>query len=172
MKKQSPIKTSISEIVSYWEERIDESDLSIDFSEAHERCWRCGYKSTLQRCHIIPDSLEGEHSPCNLVLLCRRCHIEAPNINNKEFFWDWLKAQKSPLYDTYWSIRGIKEYELIYKVNLQEVFKRLNVDEYDFKNFLSQQQKFVAIHFGEGRLNPSTIAGIIRSFVQYVEKSN
>ncbi len=86
MSNRKPIKTTSKEIVEYWDSRIDETELSIDFAEAEERCWRCAYKSKLHRCHIIPDSLGGEDTPSNLVLLCRRCHIEAPNIKDKDFF--------------------------------------------------------------------------------------
>ena len=55
--KRKPIKTKIPEIVNYWFSRIDESDFSVDAAEAHERCWRCGCKRNLERCHIVPDSL-------------------------------------------------------------------------------------------------------------------
>lgn len=61
--KRKPIKTKIPEIVNYWFSRIDESDFSVDASEAHERCWRCGCKRNLERCHIVPDSLEARMSP-------------------------------------------------------------------------------------------------------------
>jgi hypothetical protein len=163
----SSIKTSINEIVKYWEIRIDESHLSIDFAEAAERCWRCAYKSKLHRCHIIPDSLGGEDTPSNLILLCRRCHVETPNINDKEFFWDWLKAQKATFYDTYWILRGMQEYSKIYKEEITESMLRLNNLTHEaFSAFLKEQTNFVAIHFGEGRLNPSTIAGIMRSFIK------
>lgn len=170
MSERKPIKTTVNEIVEYWESRIDESELSIDFAEAHERCWRCGYKSKLHRCHIIPDSLEGEDSPSNLVLLCQRCHIEAPNINDKDFFWEWLKAQKAFLYDTYWTIRGMKEYSDIYKEKIEESMTRLDIGPTEFREFLREQTGFVTIHFGEGRLNLSTIAGIMRSFIKQKEK--
>ena len=68
-----------------WEEREDESDLSVDWAEAEEICWRCGCKRKLQRCHIIPDSLGGKDEPSNLVLLCERCHIDAPNVESQTF---------------------------------------------------------------------------------------
>ena len=64
------IKTTKKEIIDYWFCRIDESDLSVDYTEAHERCWRCGCEGTLERCHIVPDSLGGNDEAANLVLLC------------------------------------------------------------------------------------------------------
>lgn len=69
-KSREKIKTTKKEIIDYWAVRQDECELSVDWAEAHERCWRCGYKKTLDRCHIIPDSLGGKDEPKNLVLLC------------------------------------------------------------------------------------------------------
>lgn len=94
--ERKPIKTKIPEIVDYWFSRIDESDFSVDAAEAHERCWRCGCKHNLERCHIVPDSLGGRDEPANLVLLCARCHAENPNVTDPEIMWDWLKAYKVP----------------------------------------------------------------------------
>jgi len=71
MGKREAIKTSIEEIVDYWKRHEDECGLSVDWAEAHERCWRCGCEKNLERCHIIPDSLGGKDEPSNLVLLCK-----------------------------------------------------------------------------------------------------
>ena len=164
--RRSQIKTKNLEIIDYWETRVDECDISVDFSYAHERCWRCGYKSVLHRCHIIPHSLGGEDHPSNLVLLCKRCHVEAPNINDVEFFWDWLKAQKTSFYNTYWTIRGFIEYEQIYKEDIILALFQTNLTYEDLKVFLEENIKNTAIHFGEGRINPSTIAGLIRKYLK------
>ena len=168
MNQSKVIKTTLEQIINYWVIRIDESELSIDFSEANERCWRCAYKSKLDRCHIIPASLGGLDDPSNLVLLCRRCHVEAPNIKDKNFFWDWLKASKVSFYDTYWTIRGMQEYEFIYKETFEKSVLRLGIKQGDFDKFLEEKTDFFTIHFGEGRVNPSTIAGIFRSFIMSV----
>lgn len=108
------IRTKNQDIVYYWYSRINESDYSVDASDAHTRCWRCGYKTKLERCHIIPRSLGGEDIPSNLVLLCSRCHIENPNIADPEIMWDWLRAYKTTFYDVFWIIQAYKEYEKIY----------------------------------------------------------
>ena len=164
------IKTTQDEIIEYWFSKINECDMSVDHSEANERCWRCGYKTVLHRCHIIPDSLDGKDSPENLVLLCNRCHREAPNIKDSEFFWDWLDAHKTPLYDTYWTIRGMLEYKHIYGEEIEEVFSRLKIEPNDFTKFISEQGEIASIHFGEGRWNPSTIAGLFRLFIKHISK--
>ena len=103
----------------YWFSRINESEFSVDASEASERCWRCGYKRNLERCHIIPKSLGGKDVPSNYVLICRRCHLENPNVADSDIMWDWLKAYKESFYDTFWINRALEEYEKIYKTKFE-----------------------------------------------------
>jgi len=33
----------------------------------------------VERCHLVPHALGGADSPANLVLLCGRCHRDAPD---------------------------------------------------------------------------------------------
>lgn len=124
--------------------------------EAHERCWRCGYKSVLHGCHIVPDSLRGANTPWNLVLLCGRCHREGPNVADARFMWIWLRSTCVPIYDRYWTERGLQEFEKMFG---RKPFATLEFDglpEEQTRALLRKEK--VTIHFGEGRLNPSTIA--------------
>ena len=86
------IRTTKKQIVEYWEQYVDE-------------------KRNLERCHIIPRSLNGEDVPSNFVLLCSRCHLNNPNVADPEVMWDWLRAYKVSFYDTFWIVQGMKEYE-------------------------------------------------------------
>ena len=107
------IRTTIPEIVDYWARHTDECGLSVDFAEAHERCWRCGCRRRLERCHIVPDSLGGEDTPSNFVILCKRCHLDNPNVADPEVMWDWMRAYSVPFYDTFWGTtesRSTKKY--------------------------------------------------------------
>ena len=56
---RAAIKTTRKAIIDYWAAHQDECGLGVDSAEAHERCWRCAYKSRsrIDRCHIIPHSL-------------------------------------------------------------------------------------------------------------------
>ncbi|HWZ15856.1 MAG TPA: HNH endonuclease signature motif containing protein [Mucilaginibacter sp.] len=159
-------KTTIPDIIKYWEVNIYEGDLSIDFSEAHERCWRCGYKSKLEKCHIIPHSLGGPDSPDNYVLLCSICHSEGPNIDDRDFFWDWLKAHKAIFYNTYWITRGMQEYELVYKKSIVKELLELNISPDNIKPLLQEQINKCSWHFGQPRMNPATIAGLFYMIVK------
>jgi hypothetical protein len=170
MAKRKDIKTKIDEIVSYWETKVDEGDLSIDFSEAHERCWRCGYKKTLERCHIVPHSLGGKDIPSNYVLLCKRCHIDNPNVSDPEIMWDWLKAYKCEFYDTFWSIQSMYEYQKIYGISFEKELISRNIEERMMLSILKKQFRKASIHFGNPEFNVATIAGILRIFLKEYDK--
>ncbi|ENK0837713.1 HNH endonuclease [Clostridium botulinum] len=162
--KREKVKTPKEEIVNYWFSRVDECRLSVDASEAHERCWRCGCKKSLERCHIIPHSLGGEDKPSNLVLLCHRCHLENPNVTDPEIMWDWLSAYGTTFYDTFWAIQGIKEYEFIYNKSLKEEFEVRNIKDINkFKEIVTEQIEKTTFHYGHPYLNSATLAGVIRS---------
>lgn len=163
MAERKTIKTRIPEIVDYWAGHQDESDLSVDFSEAHERCWRCGCKRRLQRCHIVPDSLGGQDEPSNLVLLCARCHLENPNVADPHIMWDWLKAYKESFYDTFWINHGMCEYERIYACSFKEELKKRNImDLTAINTIVSDKMSQASYHFGDPHFNVATIAGVLR----------
>lgn len=110
---RKPIRTTKEEIIDYWvRQGVDECDLSVDWAEADSHCWRCGCERNLERCHIVPDSLGGKDEPSNLVLLCKRCHADGPNVADPEIMWDWIKSYKVAFYDTFWSIQGRRNISL------------------------------------------------------------
>jgi hypothetical protein len=169
------IKTKKEDIVAYWFSRVDESGLSVDASEAHERCWRCGCEKRLERCHIIPESLGGKDEPSNLVLLCKRCHLDNPNIKHPEIMWDWIRAYGVPIYDTFWNILGMREYEFIYnKTFVQELYDLgLDKEKEIYEIIESSMQELMeetSFHFGHPYLNVATIAGMYRITLQKLAK--
>jgi len=96
----------LREAILYHIRRVDEMDLGVDWSEAHERCWRCGDKTKCQKCHIVPDSLGGKDEASNLVALCADCHDEAPNVTDSAAMWLWIKSTHTGTYDTFWGLRA------------------------------------------------------------------
>lgn len=171
-------KTPISEIVDYWAPRIDECDLSVDWSEAEEYCWNCGSPKELTRCHIVPHSLGGKDEPSNFVILCRRCHEEAPNVENPRIMWDWLIAHKSNFYRTYWVIEGMREYEFIYKMPLEKTLRYISenagegsIREGLFESILEEAVSKSVRHFGQSAPNKATAAGVMRmALLRYAEE--
>lgn len=168
-KMSKEIKTTREDICNYWFSRIEESEFSVDASEALERCWRCGSKRNLERCHIISRSLGGEDVPSNYVLLCKRCHLENPNVEDPEIIWDWLKAYKENYYDTFWINRALEEYTRIYKTKFQDdiapFYQYLTAKE--AKEFFEKEMDNCATHhFGQAYLNSATIAGLMRILIK------
>ncbi|MCL2094987.1 HNH endonuclease [Candidatus Saccharibacteria bacterium] len=165
-KKYQPIKTTRREIADYWFAIVDDHGLSVNASEAHERCWRCGYGRRLQRCHIVPVSLGGKDEPANLVLLCKRCHEEGPNVTDVDIMWDWIRAYGAVPYDAFWAVEGAREYEFVYGRAYADELKDLGVSEDDmeeFRSFVGEVMKEKAsVHFGQSYFNKATLAGIYR----------
>ena len=172
MTKRKPIKTTITQAIDYWISNEDELNLSIDWEEASNHCWRCGCENNLDRCHIIPDALGGEDHPSNIVLLCKRCHSEGPNVNDKQIMWDWIRAYRIPWYDTFWMARGMIEYKFIYKKAVSQeiidILERANIkiEPHKIKDLLDEIHEPIineaSIHFGQPYFNSATIAGLIR----------
>jgi putative transposon-encoded protein len=164
------IKTKKQEIVDYWTNRQYEQDMGCDWSEAHERCWRCGYKKKLERCHIIPNALEGKDIPSNFVLLCGACHVEAPNVTDSEYMWEWIKDTKSQeLYDQFEICKFIKEYTEKYG---DEILIKLC--SYPKKHIMKEYEKVyekVSVHFGQsGKVNTSTKHWMFKEVCEKLER--
>ncbi|MBO5394286.1 MAG: HNH endonuclease [Clostridia bacterium] len=173
--RREAIKTTIKQAIDYWETRVDECCLSVDWSEADSHCWRCGCERNLQRFHIIPHSLGGEDSPSNIVLLCSRCHADGPNVSDPEIMWDWIKAYKVPFYGTFWSIQAEEEYKRIYKTSVTSDLKLIenlaqtsspNAINDKIKNSLKDLFQYASVHFGQPYLNTATLAGLYRMLIK------
>ena len=167
------------EIIAYWETRVYDEDVAVDWHDAHERCWRCGYERKLEFCHIVPKSLGGGLAPDNMVLLCGDCHIEGPNVSDSDAMWRWIKATNVGSYDTYWNLRAQEEYKRIFScdplvcLRRHSPWPRLNaavfsVDTERKLKLYKRLQKKVweddkewSRHFGE-RVNLSTKAFLTR----------
>lgn len=170
------INTTIEQAVEYWSHYVDECDLSVDWAEANTHCWRCGCEKHLERCHIVPDSLGGKDAPENIVLLCKRCHAEGPNVTDPDIMWDWIKAYNVPFYETFWQIRGAKEYEFIYNKKISQEIKDIlaqcgkSTADKDVEAVIAQcvasVSKNASIHFGQPYFNTVTMAGLYRMMLK------
>lgn len=54
----------------------------------------------LERCHIIPHALGGSADPANLVLMCRECHVDSPDVADREFMLEWIARREDGTYFT------------------------------------------------------------------------
>jgi len=179
MSIRKPIKTTIKEAIDYWHEHMAWCDFNnVDWLEASTHCWRCGCEKNLERCHIVPDALGGKDEPSNIVLLCKRCHAEGPNVADSEIMWDWIHAYAVPFYETLWMFRGMKEYEFIYRKNIKSELKAILdaaeiTDEVDELMEVSLQSAMeeASTHFGQPYFNVATVAGCYRMMLKKFAKS-
>lgn len=165
-------KPTKKKIVEYWQRQGEECVLDFD-ADAHETCWRCCNKSNLDRCHIVPESLNGSSHPSNFVLLCKRCHGEAPNIADPKFMWIWLYKTGGPMY---WELRGAEEYRKMFGreplARLEEIVETIEISEDMARAMIKEELKKTIRHFGEGRLNPSTMASVFFKIEEKLLKGN
>lgn len=162
MKNKKHATKWISECIKYWGKRVYEGDLGVDFSEADKRCWRCGYERTLQKCHIVPKSLGGSDAPSNIIPLCAQCHDEAPDVNDPDEIFLWIKKNHHPFYDTYWLQRGIDESGV--------EFSSKKNDPEKFSELVRKGFNDIGVHFnqkiGGAYVKPSTYAWIFKKEVE------
>lgn len=157
------MKATIAEIVEHWSRQHSVKDARIDWSSAHQYCWRCRHKRRLERCHIVPASLGGPDAPSNLVLLCFRCHKEAPNHKNPVYMWQWIKATSPDFDGVYWTLRLLDTFERIFG---RQPGEGLDIKPYtgledDFRRAMLAEVGNVVVHYGEGEVNDATMACVI-----------
>lgn len=56
--------------------------------------WDVWEEAMLQRCHLVPHALGGPDSPANLVLLCGRCHGDAPDVGDADYMLRWIERRE------------------------------------------------------------------------------
>lgn len=117
----------------------------------------------------------GEDAPSNIVLLCKRCHVDGPNVTDPEIMWDWIRSYGVPFYDTFWGVIGRKEYKFIYKKSVVQELEGILASaglKYDaavenkIKEILDEVIDGAGIHFGHPYFNAATMAGINRMMLK------
>ena len=87
-------------IAEYWSERGIFHRLDLDYPG----CFACGARRQdeagwnqvrLERCHLIAEAQGGTRDVSNLVILCKRCHREAPVVGvSPQPMIDWINRQE------------------------------------------------------------------------------
>ena len=141
----------LHQAIEHWSAEVDESDLGVDWRDAHERCWRCGHKRRLQKCHIVPKSLGGSDEVTNLVGLCGYCHDEQPDVDDPRETWRWIRETRATFYDEFHIQRGV------------EMAKQRGVDieRLDLgvvTKMMSRISRHIGQAHGAGFIKPSSVA--------------
>lgn len=144
------------ECVDYWSARICETDIGVDWSDAIDRCWRCGCQTkSLQKCHIVAKQFGGNMTHENIVLLCRDCHDEAPDVTDGREMWRWIKETRPMFYGT---LKAERAMEIA-------ASRGVDLSKFNAKRFAEIADEHVGVHLmqsGSGaRLKPSSLAWAI-----------
>jgi hypothetical protein len=117
-------------------------------ADAEPVLWRVWDEAFLERCHLVPHALGGPDSPDNLVLLCGRCHSDAPNVGNVEYMLRWIGDRE------YWgSALGHEIEEAIRQAAVTEAQivhfnNRVTQDPDEFESAMGQLMRDFAVPVG------------------------
>lgn len=171
------MKTSKAKIAEYWQKNCpyDEIELNVDIADMPFHCWNCGddcrsgksndiSKTRLQRCHIIPNSEGGNDTPENYMLLCKQCHIDAPDSTYKNAMWEWVKSNKTKisLYGTYRMNKGLEIFEKRYGCSfLKDIAPLISDDAGKGAEIIAIEFKNIIRH-GGFKVNPESYVALFR----------
>lgn len=62
-------------------------------------CFACGWYADpeswvgkgLERAHVVPRAAGGNNELSNFALLCKSCHLAAPDTIDTDWFWQWVR---------------------------------------------------------------------------------
>jgi hypothetical protein len=104
------MKTTRWEIAKHWSENWTNETAKFVTDLGEPSCFACGYydvkwdnprvgaekrwnNSGLERAHIVADKIGGADSPENMLLLCTRCHRQAPMTNDPRIIITWASKR-------------------------------------------------------------------------------
>lgn len=101
------------EIFNYWKDRTDINGFEYIPDWGERLCFGCKKKdsaiyedsypnlkafwngsTSLEKAHIVAKQFGGSYEPCNIVFLCKSCHKESPDFNDREPFLLWLSSKR------------------------------------------------------------------------------
>ncbi|MGK4040766.1 HNH endonuclease [Heyndrickxia oleronia] len=148
------------QIFDYWKDKELEKHFPVILDWGEPCCWacnkpiivetqqlldKCDFKEIwnrtsgyLERCHIIAKALGGSYEPENLFLMCPDCHIESPDISDKQVFFNWIKNQRRDCIMGY-NVRKLKE-------ELYKCCEIHNVDVEEFSKFVCNSDQNLIIN--------------------------
>jgi hypothetical protein len=151
--KRKSISVTKQQIANYWKDNIDKFDIDIkpSWNKATTHCWICGYETSLERCHIIPDVLGGQPVVSNLILLCKACHSSNPETVFEDDYWNWFDSRVRDIssgmnlggLDKYMrEYNNIYEDDLNYHIKIYESICKVNDIEFTqkFLNYCNQNK--------------------------------
>lgn len=171
------------QVYEYWKDKKIKNIYIVSYPD-EPSCWACNkkiqikgntiesiWKNTkkhLERCHIVPEALNGKTIPSNLFLLCKKCHKESPDTVHKESFFNWVYNQRISCLFGY----NIK----IFKNELEQALNSFNlkpeiITKYNVSELLKQLDNEINDH--AGTISVSTVIyGLLNIINKHENKIN
>lgn len=131
-----------------------------------ENKWNNAYG--IEKAHIIPYSLGGYNTPLNYLLLCSKCHVEAPDIKDRRIILNWCNNHEFWINSTLINIIEITK-QSIYDPKTEEESEWVNhiLESYRKGTLLGKElQKWfkdnVTTHFGVGMKTSTFVEGVYK----------
>jgi hypothetical protein len=73
--------------------------------------------------------------------------------------WQWIKATKAPLYDTYWTQRGMHEFAQIF--GRRPFDGMAAIPQSEISELIDAAMRDADFHWGECGMSPATLAAVL-----------
>lgn len=157
---------SVRSINSYWLHRGLPEGVTPVYDAGEPSCFACGWHDDdkltfgLERAHVIPRSVGGGDDPENLALLCSKCHKEAPDTLDADWFWRWVAKRPS---DNPWIRFQARARDIAQYLSEDELLtlEAIPQDEHSIRFEAAAERLRIVHHFGVG-LSAATMGAVLR----------
>lgn len=171
---KQPVRHTKWQIAQHWAQRPERRTFAPHLDLGEPCCFACGWYSerwddhtapetswehaSLERAHIVPDSLGGSADVGNIILLCKPCHAESPDWADPSEMARWIAARparNSRELETLiaWRNAAMEVPELAELIEAGDVSRLLG--------YMRKAAERASFHFGTG-LSQGTRVAILR----------
>jgi hypothetical protein len=171
---------TVRQLLAYWVGRtLPGTDRAPALDAGEPSCFACGWfnedtldplvGSGLERAHAVPRSIGGSNEPSNLALLCKHCHLEAPDTADAAWFWRWIAGHPSDGYPVNRAAERMLAAVALMSPEHIEVLSR--VDRARTPELLEEAAVAVQPVLHAGRLSAATTARLMTEMAELLERS-
>ena len=187
-----PTPPSKQRIADYWADTETPWGKPVDHDDP--ACFACGFfnpidsKSTgwkewnktkgLEKAHIIPWALKNGNEVHDYVLLCKQCHLRAPNLGTADLMFEWMRSCPSSFFNHHWSV--LPEWNLLSQNLIDnnsaiavERFQKLCAHKADQWLCLAEASLGGATHhYGQSKLSIATVSALMKKALNIIENDD
>lgn len=175
-----PTPPTAYRIAEYWASAEGAKRWLVCIDLGEPSCMACGYYAKhwdkpktpnqrwndckLDKAHIIALSAGGANEPSNYLMLCSRCHADAPMTNNEKAMFRWCDRRRS-----YVDVRlqSFKDAIEDADISIDDLMKLQSIEPDRLQELMHNKGKSLAAgtHFSEG-MSHATMAAVLKSIIE------